>query len=115
MKKKQNVVVGFLVVAIVIATFVYMIVNKKAEAPTVKDEGVGTVQNDNLKKVEDQKVVTGQEDKKITSNQNNMEGIKITIEKEGTGQAVKSGDTIAVNYTGTFTDGKAFDSESFSL
>ncbi|HUD44070.1 MAG TPA: FKBP-type peptidyl-prolyl cis-trans isomerase [Patescibacteria group bacterium] len=35
--------------------------------------------------------------------------IKIQDEVVGTGQAVKSGDTITVNYTGTLTNGKVFD------
>lgn len=37
---------------------------------------------------------------------------KLTIEdtKEGTGAAVKSGDTISINYLGTLTDGTKFDS-----
>ena len=38
-----------------------------------------------------------------------LKKIKIEDETVGTGQAVKSGDTITVNYTGTLTDGKVFD------
>jgi FKBP-type peptidyl-prolyl cis-trans isomerase len=40
----------------------------------------------------------------------NVAGLKITILKESAGQAAKSGDTIAVNYTGKFENGEAFDS-----
>lgn len=36
--------------------------------------------------------------------------IKIEDEKVGSGKIVKSGDTITVNYTGTLTNGKVFDS-----
>ena len=39
-----------------------------------------------------------------------VSGLQITILKEGSGAEAKSGDTVSVNYTGTFEDGKAFDS-----
>jgi FK506-binding protein 2 len=35
--------------------------------------------------------------------------IKIEVEKEGTGEGAKQGDTVEVNYIGTFVDGKEFD------
>jgi len=38
-----------------------------------------------------------------------LKRIKIIDEKVGTGPAVKKGDTITVNYTGTLTNGKVFD------
>lgn len=38
------------------------------------------------------------------------QGLKIEDQKVGTGAAVKSGDTVAINYTGTLTNGKKFDS-----
>ncbi len=37
-------------------------------------------------------------------------GLQITIVKAGTGAEAKAGDTLTVNYTGTFADGTAFDS-----
>lgn len=39
-------------------------------------------------------------------------GLKITITKEGSGVAAIKGDTVSVNYTGMFSDGKAFDSNT---
>ena len=38
------------------------------------------------------------------------QGLKIQDEKVGTGAAVKSGDTVVINYTGTLTNGTKFDS-----
>lgn len=38
------------------------------------------------------------------------QGLKIEDIKEGSGPAVKSGDTVVINYTGTLTNGKKFDS-----
>jgi FKBP-type peptidyl-prolyl cis-trans isomerase len=37
-------------------------------------------------------------------------GVNITILKEGTGDAVQTGDSVTVNYTGMLTDGTVFDS-----
>jgi len=39
-----------------------------------------------------------------------MEGVKVTILKEGSGDIAKSGDVVAVNYTGKLADGTVFDS-----
>ena len=41
---------------------------------------------------------------------NQAAGLKIEDIKVGTGQAVKSGDTVSINYLGTLTNGKKFDS-----
>ena len=50
-----------------------------------------------------------------SSQTNNMtqtlsDGLVITDEVVGTGAEAKAGNTVTVNYTGTFTDGKKFDS-----
>jgi len=39
-----------------------------------------------------------------------MENLKIEILKEGSGPGAKNGDRVSVNYVGTLTDGKKFDS-----
>lgn len=46
----------------------------------------------------------------IISTQNFPDGLKVEDEKIGTGAAVKSGDTISINYLGTLTNGEKFDS-----
>ncbi|MCX6720947.1 MAG: FKBP-type peptidyl-prolyl cis-trans isomerase [Candidatus Staskawiczbacteria bacterium] len=40
----------------------------------------------------------------------NIQGMKVEIVKNGTGEGAKVGDNILVNYVGTLTDGKKFDS-----
>ena len=42
--------------------------------------------------------------------QNQISGLEITTLKEGSGIQAKAGDIVSVNYTGTFEDGEAFDS-----
>lgn len=40
----------------------------------------------------------------------NTSQIQVAILREGTGEGAKNGDTVTVNYTGMFLDGKVFDS-----
>ena len=40
----------------------------------------------------------------------NIQGMKVEILKQGTGEGAKAGDNIVVNYTGTLIDGTKFDS-----
>lgn len=39
-----------------------------------------------------------------------IQGMKVEILQQGTGDAAKAGDTVTVNYTGTLQDGTKFDS-----
>jgi FKBP-type peptidyl-prolyl cis-trans isomerase len=54
----------------------------------------------------DDKTQDKKEPKVITT----KSGLKSIDEKEGTGAEAKAGDTVEVHYTGTFKDGKKFDS-----
>ena len=62
------------------------------------------------------KVVNYSDSKIAGEGQNNMqnvqqiEGVKIIILEEGNGDMAKSGDTVAMNYTGKLADGTVFDS-----
>ena len=62
------------------------------------------------------KVVNYSDSNIVNEEQNNMqnaqqiEGVKIIILKEGNGDIAKSGDTVAMNYTGKLADGTIFDS-----
>lgn len=74
--------VWVLIVVLVIGFLVYITINKK---PDMADEEKTTMQNENS-------------------------GVKITVITEGSGEAAVAGDTVSMNYTGTLTDGTAFDS-----
>jgi FKBP-type peptidyl-prolyl cis-trans isomerase len=45
-----------------------------------------------------------------TSSSYEIEGMKVEILKEGTGEAAKTGDTVSVHYVGTLENGTKFDS-----
>lgn len=79
--KKNMMWVWVLIVVVVIGFLVYITINKKPD-------------------------MTGEEN--TMQNENN--GVKITVINEGTGEAAVAGDTVSMNYTGTLTDGTAFDS-----
>ncbi len=46
----------------------------------------------------------------LTNNNYEIQGMKVEILKEGTGEEAKNGDTVTVHYTGTLEDGTKFDS-----
>ena len=96
MKKEKNMmIVWVLIVLVVIAVLVYITINKKVNAPVGLGEQSGQTE---------QNINTNME------NSQNVEGVKITILKEGTGAVAKAGDTVAMNYTGVLADGTVFDS-----
>ncbi len=56
---------------------------------------------------QNQKNNKGQE---ANNNIQDIQGMKVEILKEGTGESAKNGDTVSVHYTGTLEDGTKFDS-----
>ena len=96
LKDKKMMAVWVLIVVIVIAGLVYVTIinNKKEEAAPVAEvqQQEGVEQNKNME------------------NTQKNDGVKITVLKVGTGELAKSGDTVAMNYTGTLENGTAFDS-----
>lgn len=80
--KKNMMWVWVLIVVVVVGFLVYITINKKPD--------VAVEENTNM--------------------QNEISGVKVTVITEGTGEVAVVGDTVSMNYTGTFTDGVAFDS-----
>lgn len=105
---KNKVLIGLIVAAV--AVLGYMLTRTKpASAPVGKDS--------DLKKVSQEVKSAQQEQSKPQSQTNNSNnnaktmGLEIKTTQEGTGErVVKSGDNIAVHYTGKLTDGTKFDS-----
>ncbi|MCX6751375.1 MAG: FKBP-type peptidyl-prolyl cis-trans isomerase [Candidatus Nomurabacteria bacterium] len=85
---KNKTILYFLIVLVVVVVLVFITINKKEEPATP---------------------VVGTEQQNMPNTQQ-IEGVKITILKEGTGDVAKSGDTVAMNYTGKLADGTVFDS-----
>ncbi len=93
-----SIVIG-VVSAVVIAVVLFLYPPLQAEMPVLS----------NLEKNVPQ-ITTNITTQPITSMQNTTSGLIIEIITPGAGPEVASGQTVAVDYTGTFTDGKVFDS-----
>jgi FKBP-type peptidyl-prolyl cis-trans isomerase len=87
-ENKMNIIISAVIFVAVIAVLVFITINKKEEPAISK---VGGTQQQNMQNTQ-------------------AEGVKVTIIKEGTGDVAKTGDTVAMNYTGTLADGTVFDS-----
>lgn len=89
------------VLAAAIAGAVFLFTSKPTEAPVAEESSVG----ENNSSSETSRMKNDQEDTKETDE------LIIKTTEEGKGdRVVKSGDTIAVHYTGTLLDGTKFDS-----
>ena len=94
MNKNTLSVILLIIILIIVIVGIYFLVRPE-----------GTVSQDQ------QPVQTQPEDQnKQNSNSYNIQGMKIEIVKEGTGEGAKAGDLVTVNYTGTLLDGTKFDS-----
>ena len=63
-----------------------------------------------LLKNNNNKMSTTNQNQQNSSTSFDIQGMKVEILKQGTGDGAKIGDDISVNYTGTLTDGTKFDS-----
>ena len=93
-KNKGNIVIWAIVVLLFIALLFYLNINRKKNINNSANSLSGATLNEKNKNMPTQQI----------------EGVKITIFKEGTGDVAKAGDTVAMNYTGRLLDGTTFDS-----
>jgi FKBP-type peptidyl-prolyl cis-trans isomerase len=92
-KQRGNMVVWVIIVVLVIGFLIYITINKKNEINNATANALsGAVNNEQ------------------NMNTQQLEGVQVTILQEGTGDVAKSGDTVAMNYTGKLVDGTTFDS-----
>lgn len=89
--EKKGVVVSFIIAAVVIGIFVFIIINNKKEEQNLPEEITSVDENVAPNSVS---VIV-----------NEAEPTKNTMEKIS-----KNGDVLVMNYTGRFVDGKTFDS-----
>lgn len=100
--KKTNMIVSIIIFVIVIAVLVYITINRK-----VNNVSPGETQVTQVAPVDSQAV---QPQNTNMENTQQLEGVKVTVLKEGTGVAAKAGDTVAMNYQGMLDNGTVFDS-----
>ncbi len=101
---KKKVLVSLIVVAAGVLGYTFIRSNT-ANAPAIKNEPTKPAAKVTQPQTQDPQSITNNTNDKKTM------GLEIKTTQEGTGErVVKSGDTIAVHYTGKLTDGTKFDS-----
>ena len=95
-------IIVILIVVIVVAGGVYFLIQPKAN--------VDQTQQPVTDQTSAQPQVQTQTQNQQATGSYNIQGMKIEIAKEGTGEGAKIGDMVTVNYTGSLLDGTKFDS-----
>lgn len=99
---KNIVITVIIIIVIVLVGGIYLMFNK--------NQSTGNNQNNSTQQ-ETQNSMTNQEQ---NSNNNpssfDIQGMKVEVLQQGSGNGAKSGDTVTVNYVGTLQNGTKFDS-----
>ena len=105
MNKKYLVILLIILILIIVGAYFLVQPKKQNAQPASETAALSQVQSttDNQGSV-----ATDQNQKTPTSY--NIQGMKVEILKEGSGDAAKSGDAVTVNYVGTLENGTKFDS-----
>jgi peptidylprolyl isomerase len=93
-KNKGNMAIWFVIVIVVVAVLVYLTINSKKTVPVGSQLGQAGQSMSNEEDIQ------------------KVDGVDIVVLVEGTGESVKSGDLVAMNYTGFLADGTVFDSNT---
>jgi len=89
---KKTIVTILILIAIILAAYFILLGPEAASSP--KDNGTAGLIKNNM----DQ------------TNTFDIQGMKVEVLKQGSGDAAKAGDTVSVNYVGTLENGTKFDS-----
>jgi FKBP-type peptidyl-prolyl cis-trans isomerase len=102
MNKNILTIVLVIIILIIVAGGIYFLVRPEG---TVSQQPA-QVENQPQEQAQPQ----AQNQNQQISGSSNIQGMKVEIVKEGTGEGAKAGDLVTVNYTGTLLDGTKFDS-----
>jgi peptidylprolyl isomerase len=105
--KAKNITLSVVIFIVVVAIIAFISINKKTNAP-INSQLNDLGQSQKVEDINVSKNINMQNTPK--DNTQPLKNVTITIIKEGTGQVAKSGDTVAMNYTGKLVDGTVFDS-----
>jgi len=103
--KNKMMWVWILIVLVVVCGLIYLTINQIMNPSSVPVAVHTEGQDVNKNNIQDNK-----NNMENNTQKSNDEGVQITTLKEGTGEVSKTGDIVAVNYTGALADGTVFDS-----
>ncbi len=103
--EKNSMVISGVIVLIVIGVLVFITINRKTDPVSLPENVQDNAAANNTNSMNNEESTNNPSTTTETT-----KGVKVTVLKEGTGAVAKSGDTVAMNYTGTLTNGTTFDS-----
>jgi FKBP-type peptidyl-prolyl cis-trans isomerase len=110
----KQLLISIAVIIVVIGIFVAVLMRMSKDAPTpiMQNDVAATPATPEVQSVTVPPIITTNPSTKKSMNNTvtTPSGLSYTISHEGTGAIAKSGDTVSMNYTGMFSDGKKFDS-----
>jgi FKBP-type peptidyl-prolyl cis-trans isomerase len=98
---KTSIIISVIVIILIVVGIYFLIQPSKTAS-----------QNQNVNQQPQKVIEQNQDQQSVGADSTNfdIQGMKVEILKQGTGDGAKVGDNIAVNYTGTLLDGTKFDS-----
>jgi FKBP-type peptidyl-prolyl cis-trans isomerase len=93
--KKREIIISVIVIVLFVAFVMYVKSHSSVVPPSSETASITNQQSNTSM---------------ASSETTTASGLKVTVLQEGSGVAAAVGDTVNMNYTGTFLDGKAFDS-----
>lgn len=108
--KKYMVMYAVGAVVIIALGYFFLQSQKEVLAPASSTNSTNAVNSAEQETLNPQTNTNNINTKNTMENTMNIQGMKVEILKEGTGESAKNGDLVTVNYTGTLENGTKFDS-----